>query len=304
MSFSLRLWFCALVCLPSACSGEGAEFSKQRGTVRLESAQVTEASGLAASSRGDGFLWMLNDSGGQPELYLAGTDGTDRGSVQVEGVRNIDWESLDSFTWEGKPWLLIADVGDNEARRESCSLWIVPEPELPGAGKKLAGSLKPGWTIQFRYPDGPRDCEAVAVDAVRGKIILITKRTVPPEVYELPLAPGKRGTLVAERVGQTEVRPPRGGLPHPYGAQPTGMGISPDGSVAAVLSYIAVFLFPRSPEESWAEAFARAPVVLQRHGLTQAEALAFSRDGKELFVVSEGRRSPLVRYALNPPAPN
>jgi hypothetical protein len=303
MPIPLRLSFATLICFSSACSGE-AGFSKQPGAVRLESAEVAEASGLAASSRADGFWWMLNDGGGQAALFLAGTDGTDRGSVRVENARNTDWESLDSFTWEGKPWLLIADVGDNAARRDSCSLLIVPEPELPGEGKKITGSVTPGWTIQFRYPDGPRDCEAVAVDAARGKVLLISKRTVPPEVYELPLVPEKGATIVAERVGQTEVKPPRGGLPHPYAAQPTGMCISPDGSTAAVLSYIAVFLFPRKADESWATAFARAPLILERHGLTQAEALAFSRDGKELLVASEGQRPPLVRYALKPGAPN
>jgi DNA-binding beta-propeller fold protein YncE len=162
----------------------------------------------------------------------------------------------------------------------------------------LNGAVKPAWTIEFRYPDGLRDCEAVAVDAARGKVILLSKRTIPPAVYELPLSPAKAGVAVAQKIGQTDVTPPPGGFPHPFGAQPTGLDLSADGTLAAVVTYVGIFVFPRNREESWAAAFARKPVVLPRHGLWQAESIAFSRDGKKLFVVSEGARSPIVTYQL------
>lgn len=64
---------------------------------RLQNRQIVEASGLAASVRGGDFLWLMNDSGGEPVLYLAGTDGSDRGSAKVEGAVNVDWEDLAGF---------------------------------------------------------------------------------------------------------------------------------------------------------------------------------------------------------------
>jgi hypothetical protein len=57
-----------------------------------------------------------------------------------------------------------------------------------------------------------------------------------------------------------------------------------------------VFLFRRAGEESWAEAFAKKPEALAPHRLQQAESVAFSRDGKSIFTVSEKANSPLVRY--------
>jgi hypothetical protein len=57
-----------------------------------------------------------------------------------------------------------------------------------------------------------------------------------------------------------------------------------------------VFLFTRAEGESWEAAFARKPVALEPHRLRQAESVGFSRDGKELFAVSEGGKSPVVRY--------
>jgi len=117
-------------------------------------------------------------------------------------------------------------------------------------------------------------------------------------VYELPLQPANGGVVVARRIGQTDVSPPAGGFPHPFGAQPTGLDFSPDGTMAAVVTYVGVFVFPKRPNDSWAAVFARKPVILPRHSLAQAESIAFSRNGRTLWVVSEGARSPLVAYQL------
>jgi hypothetical protein len=256
---------------------------------------------MAAAIGAKDLLWLVNDSGGTPTLHLAGTDGSDRGGVTVDSAHNVDWEDLASFSWQGKPFLLIADTGDNAARRKSCKLYLVPEPTLPAAGKMLQGAVKPQRVIEFRYPDGPRDCESVAVDAMQGKILLLSKRTTPPGLYELPLSPPKTaGVAVAKKIGSTELRAGPGVLPHPFATQPTGLDIRADCTQAAVLTYVGVFVFPRARGETWAQAFARQPTLPPPHGLPQAEALAFSRDGKSLFVASEGARSPLARYRLQP----
>jgi hypothetical protein len=294
--FLTKLLPALLVAVACGHAAEESGWVKAPQPAVLQAAAATETSGLAAAVRGTDCLWLVNDSGGEPALFLIGTDGRDRGKVRVEGARNLDWEDLASFSWRGKPYLLIADVGDNDGRRPACTLYIVPEPALPPAGGMLSGSVKPEWTLEFRYPNRPLDCEAVAVDAALGKVLLLSKRTSPPGVFELPLVPGKGGLLIARKIGQTDVTPPPGGFPHPFGAQPTGLDLSPDGSTAAVLSYVGVFVFTKGARESWAAAFARKPVILPRHGLPQAEAIAFSRDGKSLYAISEGARSRLISY--------
>lgn len=275
-------------------------WAAEAGARQLGSPEAREVSGMAATVAGDAGFWLINDSGGGSLLFLAGPDGRDRGKVRVAKAGNRDWEDLAGFMWKGKPYLLIADVGDNDAKRKACTLYVVREPELPAAGGVVDGVVEPEWKITFRYPDGARDCEAVAVDAAAGKVLLVSKRTRPPEVYELPLVPEAGREVVARNVGTTAVKQPPGGFPHPFGSQPTGLALSPDGRMAAVLSYVSVFLFPRNAGESWAEAMARNPVVLPRHGLPQAEALAFSRDGRSLSVVSEGLRSRLICYRRQP----
>ena len=73
--------------------------------------------------------------------------------------------------------------------------------------------------------------------------------------------------------------------------------LSADGSAAVVLTYGQVLLFPRKQSETWATAFAREPVMLPPHNLTQAEATCFSVDGRAIYVASEKTRQ-LLRYDL------
>lgn len=279
-----------------ALHAEEAAFTRQQPAGPLQCPQIGEASGLATSPSSPDFLWLINDSGSPAEIHLAGTDGSNRGYVSLESAKNTDWEDLDSFVHNEKPYLLVADTGDNMGKRAGCILHIIPEPKLPVTGQRLAGPVKAAWTIHFRYEDGPRDCESVAVDEKAGKILLLSKRTTPPLLYELPLKPDSPDVQIAKKIGEIPKSLPAGFPPIPFGSQPTGMDICADGSAAAVVTYFGAFLFPRKDGESWGAAFARPPVQLEPHHLRQAECVAFSRDGSVLRVVSEGGKSPIARY--------
>jgi hypothetical protein len=262
----------------------------------LQAPAIAEASGLAISTADPRFMWIINDSGGTPDIHLAGTDGSYRGKVTLKDTKNTDWEDLASFSLDGNHYLLVADTGDNQSKRDSCTLHVLREPELPADGRNLAVTAPPAWRIQFRYDGGPRDCEAVAVDAKAGKIIVISKRTQPPEVHELPLRPpAARGIVTARKIGTSEVKSPMASL-IPFRDQPTGLDIAADSSLAAVVTYHGVFLFPRKPDENWAQAFAKPPAALPPHLLAQAEAVAFAKDGRAVYAISEGRNSPIVSF--------
>jgi hypothetical protein len=268
-------------------------FVLQPSDAKLTSPAVTEASGLAASPSAEGFLWMVNDSGGTPEIHFAATDGTPRGSVTIDDAVNKDWEDLAAFTVDGNHCLLIADTGDNGSARETCTLYIVREPTLPAQGETLSGKAPILWQITFSYEDGPRDCESVAVDVKGAKVILVSKRTEPPGVYELPLLPSKNA--IARKIGTTATKAP-GIVSIPFANQPTGLDISACNRMAAIVTYYGVFLFRRGEKETWADAFGKNAEHLGAHGLQQGEAVAFSRDGKSIFAVSEKANSPIARY--------
>ncbi|MEP4077685.1 hypothetical protein [Haloferula sp.] len=284
-----------ILTLLSLGSCTALESAPEENPVRLRDHQLTEASGIAVSHRNPNHLWLINDSGSAATAHLADTKGMARGFLHLKGVKNTDWEDLATFKLDGKPYLLVADTGDNEARRAEVKLHFIAEPRPISPDSSLGLGLKPDWTLRFRYEDGPRDCEAVAVNPTSNSILLITKRGKQPAVYQLPLLKDSNKTLTAKRIAPlAKLNLPPKTRRHPFASQPTGLDISADGKCAAVVTYRGVYLFRRSAKESWAQAFTKAPEILGAHGLSQAEALAFSPDGRLIYVTSEGKRPRLV----------
>jgi len=286
---------CLCFCLSTVAYGQ--DFQKTERKITIQSPSIKEASGLAVSSRNPDFLWLINDSGAPPLLHLCDVNGNERGVVSVKGARNVDWEDIASFSMNGENFLLIADTGDNSSKREGCTLYLIEEPILPAPGSNLAMEATPRLTISFTYEDGPRDCESMAVDVSSQEILLLSKRTKPPVLYQIPLRlHGKDPSLVARKICTVEVNAPPSAFPLSFGNQPTGMAITPDGSMAAVLTYYGVFLFPKTKQELWKDAFSRKPQSLAPHQLPQAEAIGFAKDGKTIFVTSEGKNPSLATY--------
>lgn len=260
--------------------------------------RLSELSGLAASRLQQDRFWALNDSDDGAILYLIDGRGHVLREVTVDGAENRDWEALASYERGGKSWLLIGDVGDNGALREKITLWRVEEPDPASKPARTA----PAERIDVRYPDGPRDSEAITVDALRGAVLIFSKRTAPAVVYRVPLhAPGPH---VAERVGSLEGIPQpseeeiaRGGRVAHLRAQVTAASLDCSGNGLMVLSYDALHRYRRQPGQDWAEALpgqvpARVPLRL----LPQAEAMSFDGNCRNLYVGSERVPVPLLRY--------
>ncbi|MEO6244727.1 MAG: hypothetical protein ABIQ12_04755 [Opitutaceae bacterium] len=268
----------------------------------IEAPTRLETSGLATSMRSPDVLWLHDDSGGAASLYAITTKGKSVGTLHLRGVKNEDWEDIASYQQDGKAWLLIADVGDNDAKRSTVQLHVVEEPPRDQLSPTTELRVRPARTLTLRYEDGPRDCESVAVDPVEGAIYLLSKRDDPPRLYRVPLAAPETGVQVARFVRTVKgvVGPVAvdSMLKHVVGKKfswPTGMDFSLDGRAAVVLTYGEPLVFSRAPGETWATAFGRAPLRLPFPGLPQAEAVCFSNDGRTIFVASEMTRT-FARY--------
>lgn len=263
-----------------------------------------EASGIAASRRNPELMWVHDDSGGKPLLYAVGPTGALRGTLQIGGgVKNEDWEDIAATELDGKSWLVIGDVGDNDAKRRHVELHFIEEPAADRLADVSPLAERPAATLRLTYEDGQRDCEAIAVDAGERAVYLLTKRDTPPRLYRVAIpSPLRHADVTARFVG---ILPH---LPQPTAAQaaikghlgkrraqPCAMDFAPDGSAAVVLTYGDVLVFPRRSGEPWAEALGRPPMRLPGHELPQAEAAGFSSDGRRIYVASEGTRK-WVRY--------
>ena len=261
---------------------------------------LDEVSGMAASRAHPGVLWVENDSGNPADVYAVSPGGSLLATLHVDGVPNIDWEDFASFDLDGRHYLLVSDAGDNGGIRKTLALHVFEEPtELRDA------HVKPAWSIAFRWPDGPRDCEAVAVDARTASVLLVTKKRVPAQLFRLPLRPTPGGMATAELLGTLN------GIPQPtpdeiaaaphyakYLSQVTAIDLAPDRGSMAVLTYRRAYLYRRAPNEDWAQAVAHAPVQLSFGWLPQAEALAFARDGRSVYISGEHLPAPIMQVDL------
>lgn len=268
----------------------------------LANKSIKESSGLAASRLNRNILWTVNDGNNPAVVYAMGTDGADLGGVRILKTRNRDWEDLASFRYNRTSFLLVADTGDNFKNRDKYYLYIIKEPGLKRRGNRAIKGIRRHNMIRFSYEDGSHDCESVAVDVGRKKILLLTKEE-PPVLYELRLILGKKKSdQVARRLTEVNHLPklsisemlnnPGYG---PYRLLTTAMDISPDSRRAVILTYNSAFIFFREKKESWAKAFQQVPEIIPIPDLPQAEAICFGYDGKTIFLTSEKRPTPLLR---------
>lgn len=259
-----------------------AEEMVRTGTIENE--EITEASGLAASTLADSLLWILNDSGNQPCLYALRPDGSDLGKITIAQTSNDDWEDLVSYRLNKVSYLLIADVGDNRSRRQVCHLYIIREPRVQENGffNQTVDVYK---QIDFTYENGPRDCEAVAVDPVQQKIILLSKNPDNSRVFELPLTPSSQQPLQAKQIGTATAV-----------SQVTAMDIAVYNLAGVVMNYQNLFIFYRRIQEKWGDVFALEPVVVPIPPLPGAEAACFDKSGTLIYLTSETRHAPIYRF--------
>ena len=226
------------------------------------------------------------------------TDASRIATFDLKGVKNIDWEDLGSFSINKKNYLLIADTGDNGGIRKTLQIHVFEEPKELKDGQ----TLEPAWSFDFKWPDGARDCEAVAVDAARGEIFLVTKKRVPPELFRIPLQPTSKN-VIAEKIGalpgieqpdkaEMEENPVYGR----YRSQVTGADLSPSGRLLIVMNYHAIYFYVRDADGGWNTAITSKPYSISFPWLPQAEAITFNKEGTAIYIGSEQRPVPILRY--------
>lgn len=274
----------------------GCALAADTPVVAVAHPALDELSGLAVSRADAQVLWGHNDTGGGAFLFRFGPRGEDLGRVPVAGVQAHDWEDIAAFEHAGAPALLVADTGNNFATRAVVTLYAVSDPGRIGEPRLL-------WRLPFRFPDGARDCEAVAVDPVTREILLVSKRDTPPRLYRLPLPAGTpTGVQRAEFVAELAGWPARNGLSllRFFADSPTAFDISRDGTRAALVTPTHAYLYRKQAGATWAQALQRpeAALPLPTGELELIEAAAFSADGRELIVGSEGVPARLAHIAL------
>lgn len=275
----------------------------QTGTI--EAKDINEASGLAASNIDNDVYWINNDSWNTPSLFAVNSKGEKLAELQIVGEENTDWEDLATFSKDGKSYIVIGDVGDNDSERQSVSLIFIEEPKINIGPKNQVLATKPRWKVYFTYEDGPKDVESMAIDETNGKVLLLSKRDNVPILYELPLVFESNKNLIAKRLGEIKSFPQPHeryfrildvlGLTH----WPTGMDISADGKYLAVLTYGDAYLYTKSDGSDWLTEMQSYPEIIPLPELKQGEAIGFDKAGQHIYITTEKLPAPILRVDVD-----
>jgi hypothetical protein len=259
-------------CLP-AMTLEANEFD----VTEIRSSEITESSGLAASNRSAGHFWTHNDSGDGPKLYAFNAHGERTGSVTLEGAQAIDWEDMASFVDGDSRRLIVADVGDNRSQRAHVTLYLLDEPD-----PLRHASTSAYQEIKISYPDGPHDCEAIAVDVRHRQIWFVVKSLLPlASIYSMPL-PDREDDLSSSETLVTLSY--RGSL---IAGAITGMDIDVKTGDVYLVNYLQCMRFLAPPRNSAGAWTTQVPEIFPLPKMKQIEAVAVDGDG-HVWVTSEG----------------
>lgn len=290
-------------------------------------AAIGESSGVAVATTRDGVMFTHNDSGDAPRFFAVDAQGCTLARYTLPGAKAVDWEDMTRGPdTDGSPALWFGDIGDNLHRRSGgVSLYKVDEPAVNNSGSRTSDTCPAvsdhpvSWArYDLAYPrnpaEGPQDAETLMADPVTGQLFIVTKTYAgEASVYAAP-QPLVEGAVNELELVAVIVLPASATLPPipPSKVDPVDLGfdvvgrfnttggdISPDGRRVVVRTYLDAYEWDITG--SIASTF--APTVQPRRIAIpyrpQGEAVAYSADGNELILTTEGEFGAVDRVAIS-----
>lgn len=268
----------------------------------LDTNELKEASGLAGSIGSPDLLWVHNDGGDVARIFLIDEHAHIQATVWFANIKHRDWEDMTVGPGpvEGKNYIYVGDIGDNDAKHKYKFIYRVEEP-VADWSKVHDTTLVHVEGIKFQLPDGPRDAESMMVDPLTRDIYLISKREQKVNLYRLPYPQSTTEEMTAELalpklefnqfeekiVSQKNGETLTNGYHSDYFNQVVACAISKDGSEVLIKSYSSVYYWKREKNESIADLLKRMPTRLPYFPEPQGEAITFDVKGEGYFTLNE-----------------
>ena len=187
--------------------GDGGKNDKPKFKLgRIDHKAITESSGLAASRKHPGVFWTHNDSGNGAFIFAITREGKLLAEYPVAAARNTDWEAIAT---DDEGHLFVADIGNNDLKRDRALVYRLDEPDPAAAGPKGKGmTLRVNQVWRLKYPDRAFDAEGFFVFNGRGYVIskLLTGKNAG--LYRFDLAGAGADAVALEHVCDLPIRSP------------------------------------------------------------------------------------------------
>jgi hypothetical protein len=271
--------------VPSACA-PCTDYAPAAESGRVTAAALDQLSGVAASRRNPGVLFVHNDHS-TPEFWALGQDGALRASFTYSGATVRDVEDIAVAACPSGTCVFLADIGGNLAARPDYTIARVPEPVVALGGAPTSVALAADRLV-FTYPDAAQhNAESLMIDPRSGTLYVIDKVAAGAHstVYRLAATFGG-ATVIATKVVE---------LPVPMsGDQPaTAADAHPCGTGFILRTYNTAYEFRIAATAPFEDAFRAPPVAVPVAQERQGEGIAYQPDGRGFFTNSEGAMQPI-----------
>ena len=256
----------------------------------IESNEIVEASGIAASRKNPGVFWTHNDSGGKNRVFAFDSTGRHLGDYYLAGIQNRDWEDIavGPGPVEGEQYIYIGEIGDNSVRYDSKYIYRVPEPQVSVGQSPVDTVLYEVERLVFQYPDGNRNAETLMIDPLTLDIYIVSKEsntktyraTWPYTFHAAPTFDVDTLEVVTSFAYSTAV----------------GGDISPNGREILIKKYNVVYYWTRDEGQTIDEAFEADIRTVPYFIEPQGEAVCWAADSSGYYTLSEGSHPHLYFY--------
>ena len=268
-----------------SASGDCPKFLAGHKVGKVQSALIKEASGLAASRKTPGVLWIHND-GGSPCVYAITPEGKLLGVYNLAGAKVRNWEdiAIGPGPEPNVDYLYVGDIGDNNAKRKDVTIYRIIEPNVSAGQSPANVTINNVESIVLIYPDGPKDAETLLLDPLTKDLYIVSKEGTS-KVYRAAYPQSTTGKTVLEQVAKL------------HWGMATAGDISPDGREIIVRGYFGASLWLRPKEGPMWKAFEDSecsiPIILEQQG----EAICFDANGSGYYTTSEHKHQPIYYFA-------
>ena len=256
------------------------------GTYKLKDQNIItrdlkEVSGLVVGRTNSDLVYMIEDKGGRNEVYVFDKKGNYKTTLIITGVANIDWEDLaiglDKKT--GKNYVYIADIGDNDAKRDYVRIIRFEEPKLEGQIKS-SYIIRDTEILKVRYPGGAKDAETLMFDPFSEVLYIVSKREEVAMVYEVSFHTNPSEVL-AKRVAELPFKKLVGG------------DISSEGNKIVLKDKKNVYVWDNSGKNIIQTLVTNPPLKLSNYVVEpQGESIGFDSVSNDFFTITETKKIP------------
>lgn len=242
----------------------------------LNSKELKEISGLAASISNRRMLWAHNDSGNEPEVYLLNEKLEIKLTIRLDGIENRDWEDITVGPGpaDGKNYIYVGEIGDNDAQYEYKYIYRFEEPKWSGEHDEKI-TLRKFDRITFNLSDEVKDTETLMIDPTTKSLYVVSKREEPVYVYELTYPQSTTNVISAAKLFS---------LPF---SKIVGGDVSASGNEILLKNYNHVFYWSTTTPKPFIDILKTEPRQVPYEQEPQGESIALSRDGNGFYTISE-----------------